>query len=56
MQVFDTEVALSEYTKNTSKFFPKESAYAGGLLRHLLRRIFHPRTEGISRRRTKRRD
>ncbi|KAI0033373.1 hypothetical protein K488DRAFT_28761, partial [Vararia minispora EC-137] len=39
VKIFDTEVRLSEYTIKTGKYFPKENAYAGGLLRHLLRQI-----------------
>ncbi|OAL46897.1 hypothetical protein IQ07DRAFT_614109 [Pyrenochaeta sp. DS3sAY3a] len=31
---------LREYTKESGKFFPKESAYAGGVLKFLLREIF----------------
>lgn len=30
---------LREYTKESGKFFPKESAYAGGVLKFLLREI-----------------
>jgi hypothetical protein len=30
---------LKEYTIDTGKFFPKESAYAGGVLKFLLREI-----------------
>ncbi|KAG2354028.1 hypothetical protein BDR07DRAFT_1454263 [Suillus spraguei] len=41
--VFASEVDLSEYTKATGKFFPRDNAYAGGLLRYLLRRIMNPR-------------
>ncbi|KAH0826380.1 hypothetical protein J3R83DRAFT_5345 [Lanmaoa asiatica] len=55
LRVFDSERELSEYTRNTGKFFPKESAYAGGLLRYLLRHILHPAAEVTSRRRIKRR-
>ncbi|KAJ7205856.1 hypothetical protein B0H12DRAFT_1225407 [Mycena haematopus] len=40
---FATEEALSEYTKCTRKIFPRDDAYKGPLLRHLLRRIFHRR-------------
>ncbi|KDQ18856.1 hypothetical protein BOTBODRAFT_170847 [Botryobasidium botryosum FD-172 SS1] len=40
--LFKSEKALSNYTKNTRKFFPRDSAYAGGLLRFLLRRILNP--------------
>jgi hypothetical protein len=42
VRVFQSEEALSAYTKQTGKFFPKENAYAGGLLRFLLRRINNP--------------
>ncbi|KAJ1309478.1 hypothetical protein OPQ81_006253 [Rhizoctonia solani] len=40
---FASEEALSIYTRSTGKYFPKESAYAGGLLRYLLRHIDNPR-------------
>jgi len=43
--VFVSELKLSEYTKQTGKFFPRDNAYAGGLLRYLLRRIMKPRPE-----------
>ncbi|KAH7334204.1 hypothetical protein B0J17DRAFT_720624 [Rhizoctonia solani] len=39
---FSSEEELSEYTKCTGKYFPLEDAYAGGLLRFLLRKILHP--------------
>lgn len=39
---FATELELSEYTRKWGKYFPKEHAYAGGLLQYLLRHIFHP--------------
>ncbi|KAG6919879.1 hypothetical protein DXG01_015587 [Tephrocybe rancida] len=42
LQLFDTEEELSVYTLENHKIFPKESAYAGGLLRHLLRQIMNP--------------
>ncbi|KAG6814831.1 hypothetical protein H0H87_007140 [Tephrocybe sp. NHM501043] len=42
LQVFDTEEELSTYTLENHKVFPKENAYAGGLLRHLLRHIMAP--------------
>ncbi|KAG5652140.1 hypothetical protein H0H81_006159 [Sphagnurus paluster] len=41
---FPTEVALSEYTLGSGKIFPRENAYAGGLLKYLLRHIMNPRT------------
>ncbi|KAG9090987.1 hypothetical protein FS749_000156 [Ceratobasidium sp. UAMH 11750] len=39
---FGGEQELSDYTKRTGKYFPKENAYAGGLLRFLLRQIDEP--------------
>ena len=48
-RIFPTEVALSEYTKSTEKYFPKDNAYAGNLLKFLLRQIMNPhrsRNEG----------
>ncbi|CAE6480629.1 unnamed protein product [Rhizoctonia solani] len=39
---FPSEAALSTYTIKSGKYFPKESAYAGGLLRYLLRNIENP--------------
>ncbi|KAJ6576972.1 hypothetical protein DFH09DRAFT_1030899 [Mycena vulgaris] len=47
---FKTEQELSEYTMRTGKIFPRDEAYKGPLLRHLLRRIFHPPREGLMRR------
>ncbi|KAG1899039.1 uncharacterized protein F5891DRAFT_435225 [Suillus fuscotomentosus] len=47
--IFYSEAKLSEYTKATGKFFPRDNAYAGGLLRYLLRRIMNPRQERVSR-------
>lgn len=38
---FSTLEELRKYTKSTGKFFPKESAYAGGMLRFLLREILN---------------
>jgi hypothetical protein len=42
IRIFATEVDLSDYTMETGKIFPKENAYAGGLLRYLLRHIINP--------------
>ena len=39
---FPSEAALSTYTIKSAKYFPKENAYAGGLLRYLLRNIENP--------------
>ncbi|KAG6860673.1 hypothetical protein C0995_008740 [Termitomyces sp. Mi166 len=44
VQLFNTEAELGEYTRGSQKFFPKENAYAGGLLKYLLRHINNPRT------------
>ncbi|KAG8221770.1 hypothetical protein J3R82DRAFT_2084, partial [Butyriboletus roseoflavus] len=55
VQVFKSERKLSEYTQTNGKFFPKESAYAGGLLRHLLRHILDPAKESPSHRRIRKR-
>ncbi|KAG1867058.1 hypothetical protein C8R48DRAFT_833139 [Suillus tomentosus] len=46
---FVSEAKLSEYTKATGKFFPTDNAYAGGLLRYLLRRILNPGQGRVSR-------
>jgi hypothetical protein len=43
VEIFETEKDLSEYTIQTNKFFPKEDAADGGVLRALRRRIFSPR-------------
>ena len=45
VQLFRTEKELSEYTKGTNKFFPKEDAQDGGVLRALRRRILVPRED-----------
>lgn len=44
VELFKSEALLSEYTRGERKYFPKKNAYAGGLLRYLLRRIMNPRT------------
>jgi len=41
--IFKSEKELSEYTKATKKFFPKEDAADGGVLRALRRQIWVPR-------------
>ncbi|KAI9669194.1 MAG: hypothetical protein M1817_004736 [Caeruleum heppii] len=48
---FQTLNELQDYTIETGKFFPKESAYAGGMLRFLLREILNKHQQGINRRR-----
>ncbi|KAJ7808396.1 hypothetical protein B0H14DRAFT_3152107 [Mycena olivaceomarginata] len=45
---FATERELSEYTKSTGKIFPQSQAH-GSLLRHLLRRIWHPPPDNVRR-------
>ncbi|KAK0203984.1 hypothetical protein DFS33DRAFT_850103 [Desarmillaria ectypa] len=40
--VFFTEDALAEYSRGSYKIFPKKNAYAGGLLKFLLRHILNP--------------
>jgi hypothetical protein len=48
IRIFESEKELSEYTKETEKFFPKEDAADGGVLRALRRHILVPR-DGRSR-------
>ena len=43
VRVFRDLDELREYTKSTGKFFPKEDAYAGGVLKYLLREILQTR-------------
>jgi hypothetical protein len=45
VRTFPTEKELREYTIESGKYFPKEDAYAGGLLKFLLREI-HNTYEG----------
>ena len=45
--IFETETQLSVYTKMTGKFFPKEDARDGGVLRYLRRHILLPRDEKL---------
>ena len=48
-EIFPTEAALSGYTKSHGKFFPRDNAHAGNLLKFLLRQIMNPhhsRNEG----------
>ncbi|KAF4621471.1 hypothetical protein D9613_001220 [Agrocybe pediades] len=39
---FSTVAALSKYTKRTKKYFPRNNANAGNLLKYLLRHIANP--------------
>ncbi|KAI9780694.1 MAG: hypothetical protein M1816_002772 [Peltula sp. TS41687] len=43
---FNSLEGLQEYTIRTGKYFPKESAYAGGVLKFLLREILNVRRVG----------
>jgi hypothetical protein len=49
VRVFDSVQKLSDYTKKTAKYFPKENAYAGGVLKFLLREILDPSTVHVVR-------
>ena len=42
VRTFPSEEALSKYTRETSKYFPRENVYAGSLLKCLLRNILNP--------------
>jgi hypothetical protein len=53
VRIFKTEKQLSEYTIATGKFFPKESAKDGGVLRALRRQILNPREDTRSSRKNK---
>ncbi|KAH9173555.1 hypothetical protein EDB89DRAFT_704049 [Lactarius sanguifluus] len=53
VQIFKTEKELSEYTMETEKFFPKEDAQDGGVLRALRRHILAPRQGTNSSRKNK---
>src|SRR6266498_2737822 len=46
-EVFDSLDELRKYTIDNAKYFPKESAYAGGVLKYLLREILHARHTGL---------
>ncbi|KAF8879697.1 hypothetical protein BD779DRAFT_1122640 [Infundibulicybe gibba] len=45
VQKYSSVQELSDYTKNTGKYFPKENAHAGGVLKFLLRQILNPSAE-----------
>jgi hypothetical protein len=53
VQDFKTEKELSEYTQETEKYFPKEDAKDGGVLRALRRHILAPREGTRSSRKNK---
>jgi hypothetical protein len=39
VKIFATYADLVNYTRSQGRYFPKEDAYAGGLLKYLLREI-----------------
>jgi hypothetical protein len=39
VKIFATHADLANYTRSQRRYFPKEDAYAGGLLKYLLREI-----------------
>ncbi|KAF9442695.1 hypothetical protein P691DRAFT_680939 [Macrolepiota fuliginosa MF-IS2] len=43
VRLFNSEVALSKYTRKSKKIFPRDEAKAGGILKFLLRQIMRPR-------------
>lgn len=45
VKIFKTVKALSEYTIETGKYFPRTNVHAGDLLKHLLRQILNPPSE-----------
>jgi hypothetical protein len=53
VRIFNNVHDLRKYTLETQRIFPKEEAYAGGLLRYLLREIVGT-YNGPNRRRTRR--
>ena len=42
---FPSVKALSDYTINTGKYFPRANVHAGDLLKYLLRQILNPSSE-----------
>ena len=42
VRIFNSVEELSDYTRTEGKIFPREEAYAGELLRYLLRHIMDP--------------
>lgn len=43
VEIFPSERRLATYSKKSGNIYPKKNAYAGGLLRYLLRHIEYPR-------------
>jgi len=46
--IFPSVGALSKYTKESKKFFPRDNVHAGSLLKFLLRQIRNPNARGQS--------
>ena len=55
VQQFPTEVALSDYTKESTKFYDRGSVDPGSLLELLLRRILDPQPEKVEASRNRKR-
>jgi hypothetical protein len=49
VKLFETERELSDYTRATKKYFPRDDIQAGGLLKFLLRHINNPPSEDKAR-------
>lgn len=49
VRVFGSVQELSTYTKESAKYFPKQNAYAGGVLKFLLRDILNPHAVAVNR-------
>ena len=47
VQQFPSEVALSEYTQRTGKFYPREAVPERSLLKSLLRHILSPQLKQV---------
>jgi len=45
--IFSTVLALSKYTVNQEKFFPRNNAKAENLLKYLLRQIMNPKMKAV---------
>jgi hypothetical protein len=41
VHIFKRVAELAAYTRQTEKIFPRNHAKAGGLLKHLLRKIYY---------------
>jgi hypothetical protein len=50
VKIFATHSDLANYTRSQGRYFPKEDAYAGGLLKYLLREIENNTMDAVGRR------